>query len=116
MNTNKTTKKPATKKAIDKKAAKSAKYAFVVNLADAETVQDVALMFAKAKFDAKVPLNKTDINAFIEDRKNEIMISTKELISMISTLFTNLGIFTCDCKCKKQNIFKHFWKWLTGRK
>jgi hypothetical protein len=113
MNTNKTTTKKTTKKT--KKPA--IEYAFVVNLVDAETIQDVALAFAEAKFGAKIPLNKTDINAYVIKGKGDIIATFSAIYECLSETLPHLIVPACQCNCRKKgNLFKRFWKWLTHKK
>lgn len=113
MNTNKTTTKKTTKKT--KKPA--IEYAFVVNLVDAETIQEVALAFAEAKFGAKIPLNKTDVNAYVNKGKDEAVATIDALCECFSAALPYLMVPVCSCNCKKKNnLFKRFWKWLTNKK
>ena len=86
---------------------------YKVDLTNAETFDDVAIAFAMAKFEAKQPLDKRDLMAIIWEADVETAI---ELALLASTIIPAICQCKCEYKCKKQNIFKRFWNWLTRKK
>lgn len=90
-----------------KNTKKQTKPAFVVDITNANTVQDVACAIANAKLDAGIMLTKENINALINDA-----------VDKYATEYIPDCVFIYDC-CnwsKKTPWYKRFWNWLIGRK
>ena len=98
---------------MNKKNTKKVKPAFIVDLTKAETSADVMLGFAKARFDAKVPLEQRDIDIITIDA----MTYTLECLDEILEALVAMNSFAlCKICCKKKlPWYKRFWNWLTGK-
>lgn len=98
-----------------KQTKKTMKPKYTVNLTNVEYIDDVTLAFAVAKFDAKEPLSKADLEAFQLDAATETIIAVTDVLSSILPVLVN-ECAKHNCEGKKKNIFVRFWNWLFGKK
>lgn len=84
---------------------------YVVDITTCETIDDVRLAFAKAKFDAGIALSEDNLRAIIEDAINDY---TDFLADNIAAATCEALAFVNSIKEKKQPWYKRAWKKITG--
>ena len=102
---------------------------FVVDFTNISNVNEISAKIARAKVDAGIPLTKDDLTNVIESAIDDFVAELYEagivelagnVISPKHVSIDFTGMFDCpnceNCECKKPNIFKRFWNWLTHKK
>lgn len=111
------------KKSISKTKKKTPELAFVVNLTNAETPQEIYAEYGYAKQRAGLPITKDELTAIMFDAAMtgiavlaEVASShpskTIEIKNGEKLVFDENGKW----KVKKPNIFRRFWNWITRKK
>lgn len=109
-----------------KTVKKKTKPMFVVDFTNISNVNEISAKIARAKVEAGIPLTKDDLTNVIESSIDDFVAELYEagIIELAGNVITPkhvsidfTGMFDCpECKCKKPNIFKRFWNWLTHKK
>ena len=89
------------------KANKNVKksYAYVVDITNCTTAEDVALAFALAKHNADLPLSDNNLTAIVNYSIDEF---AKNIYTVISA--------TACANESKEGMFKRFWNWISRKK
>ena len=87
-----------------KKTTKKVKPAYIVNMDNMQTLEDIDVEFGMAKHNAGLAISDIELAAIVHTVcKN---VCTPDII-----------IYDCTCKCeKKKPWYKRFWNWLTHKK
>lgn len=84
-----------------KSTKKSTKPAFIVNMDDITSLEDVAVVFALAKQDAGLPISDYDLISIID-----------YVADHCAPKITFVDCSCCKIKCHKLPWYKRFWNWL----
>ena len=84
-----------------KNTKKSTKPAFIVNMDNITSLEDVAVEFALAKQDAGLPISDSDLSAIIHF-----------VVDHCAPKFIFIDCDKCSTKCQKKPWYKRFWNWL----
>lgn len=109
------TKTTAQKQTKASKAKTVKKYTYTVDLTGVETMEDVALAFAYAKFNANLPLTIGDLDAI----KTEVQIDTLvDATDAIIALFPVMCSICTECEHKKKGngFFDRIKSWFNFKK
>ena len=115
-------KKIETKKKVSKKIEPK----FIVDLTNANTIDDVYLAFALAKHNAGLPINDAELTTIvgtavdltIQAMTNNYICLPKDAGKSIEVNDGEKLIFDSkgNVSVKKPNVFKRFWNWITRKK
>lgn len=86
---------------MKKNIKKEVKPAYIVDLTNCETLQDVEFAFACEKFEAGIPLTEGNLDAII-DKTIEVTTAHMPVITVCE----------CKCVCKKTPWYKRVWNFL----
>ena len=110
-------------KKTNKKVTKTVKPAFIVDLTNVETPDELYAAFGLAKQDANLPMTDDELVAIVNIAINTTLSVLQDTFKKLPYKEYNITngeklIFdeNGNVKVKKANIFRRFWNWITRKK
>ena len=104
-------------KTTTKKAVKSTKPAFVVDATWCETIEDLLVAFAEAKYDAGIDLNKKEVDALVDkvlDDYTDELFQCHNCVVLDGDNVLRLDAIKIEPD-EKTPWYKRFWNWITRK-